>query len=96
MPGQVPEEVKNVRSGQAIGIANKMRKVFLSGMVGRTVEVLTETVDPAGFVTGHTGNYVKVYISKSEGTALPINEIVRVQAKGLRTKEDGLIAKVFL
>ena len=73
MPGQHPNAVKEARSRSAIAVAEEMRKSFLESLSGTVQPVLFE--EPSGeYYTGHTPNYVKVYV-KGDGLH---NQIVDV------------------
>ena len=61
MPGQHPNAVKEDRSRRAIKVAEEMRDAYLQAMIGTRQEVLFEEAQD-GFFTGHTPNYVKVYM----------------------------------
>ena len=61
MPGQHPNAVKEARSRAAIAVAEDMRMQFLQDLVGTVHPVLFE--ERAGeYYTGHTPNYIKVYV----------------------------------
>ena len=62
MPGQHPNAVKEARSKAAIAVAEEMKRAYLEQLIGTRLEVLFE--EPEGeYFTGHTPNYVKVYVS---------------------------------
>ena len=61
MAGQHNNDTKEARSRQAIQVAEQMRKAYLEELVGTVTEVLFEEPEE-GYFTGHTPNYVKVYI----------------------------------
>ena len=61
MPGQHPNAVKEDRSRRAIAVAEQMRDAYLQAMIGTRQEVLFEE-EQDGLFTGHTPNYVKVYV----------------------------------
>ena len=62
MPGQLSNDIKETRSRRAIAVAEEMSNAYRQAMVGTTVQVLFEEPDGTYF-TGHTPNYVKVYVS---------------------------------
>ena len=86
MSGQHNNDVKESRSRQAIAVAEQMRKAYQSDMVGTTVQVLFEEPE-AGCFTGHTPNYVKVYV---KGDDLH-NQVLPVKITGLF--RDGLLGE---
>ncbi len=61
MPGQHDNATKEQRSRAAIAVAARMSRAFRERMVGTVQSVLFEETE-AGFYTGHTPNYVKVYV----------------------------------
>jgi len=65
MPGQHSNETKEKRSRAAIAVAEKMSEGYRNALVGTVVEVLFEEPEGA-FFTGHTPNYVKVYVEGKE------------------------------
>ena len=61
MPGQLNNDTKEDRSRRAIAVADEMSQSYRQNLIGTTVEVLFE--EPSGkYFTGHTPNYVKVYV----------------------------------
>ena len=80
MSGQHPNAVKEARSKAAIAVAEEMKQAYLQQLVGTTLEVLFEEPED-GYFTGHTPNYVKVYVSDpvASNTVAPvlIKEIFR-------------------
>ena len=62
MPGQHNNATKEQRSKTAIALAEKLSVAFRENMVGSVQEVLFEEPENAYF-TGHTPNYIKVYVS---------------------------------
>ena len=87
MPEQHNNDVKESRSRQAIAVAEQMRKAYQEEMVGTVVQVLFEEPE-AGYFTGHTPNYVKVYV---KGDALH-NQVLPVKITGLF--RDGLLGEL--
>ena len=86
MPGQHNNDVKEARSRQAIAVAEEMSKAYRRAMVDTVAEVLFEEPED-GYFTGHTPNYVKVYV---EGNDLH-NQILPVKITGLF--RDGLLGE---
>ena len=87
MPGQHDNATKEDRSRRAIHVAEKMSEDYRQRMVGTVAEVLFE--EPEGeFFTGHTPNYIKVYI-KGENLH---NQIRTVTLTGLHT--DGMTGRI--
>ena len=65
MPQQHNNATKEQRSRAAIAVAEEMRLAYLESLVGQTHPVLFEEPD-GGYFTGHTPNYVKVYLPSEE------------------------------
>ena len=88
MPGQHGNDVKERRSQEAIRTAEEMAKAYRASFVGQQVQVLFE--EPEGpYFTGHTPNYIKVYV---QGSGLH-NEISTVTVTGLfRDGVQGILA----
>ena len=87
MPGQLGNATKEDRSKRAIAIAEEMNLAYRNALVGTVQEVLfEETVD--GFDTGHTPNYMKVYVP-STGRH---NEVVSVKITEIYA--DGLLGEI--
>ncbi len=61
MPGQLGNGVKEERSKKAIAVAEEMSRTYRHSLVNTCVQVLFEEKDGA-YYTGHTPNYVKVYV----------------------------------
>ena len=90
MPGQHPNAVKEQRSKAAIAVASQMSLAYRSALVGTEVSVLFE--EPEGeYFTGHTPNYVKVYVKENDlhNTVLPIRitEVFRDGVLGERPQK---------
>ena len=86
MPGQLPNQVKEQRSREAIAVGDAMNRTYRQAMVGRTAAVLFEEPEGALFV-GHTDTYIKVYVP---GNDLH-NRLLPVRITGLY--RDGLLAE---
>ena len=83
MPGQLPNAVKEARSREAIAVAEEMKLAFCHSLRGTVQEVLfEETAD--GYCTGHTPNYMKVYV-KAENLH---NQVRKVELLG--PFQDGM------
>ena len=78
MPGQLGNATKEQRSKTAIALAETLSRAYRENMVGTIQEVLFEEPEDAYF-TGHTPNYIKVYVS---GKDLH-NKCLPVQITGL-------------
>lgn len=65
MDGQVPEEIKTLRSNELLLLDRKRREEYESSWIGKTAEVLFEEVisrDGRKYITGHTREYLRIAI----------------------------------
>ena len=86
MAGQHNNDTKETRSRQAIAVAEEMSKVYRQAMVGAVTDVLFEEPED-GYFTGHTTNYVKVYLPAKDLH----NQILPVKITALF--RDGLLGE---
>lgn len=87
LPGQLSAQVKEARAARAIALGKALSRRYRAAMTGAVRQVLFE--QPEGsFFTGHTEDYVKVYV---EGTALH-NQIRGVNITGL--SDDGVMGTI--
>ncbi len=87
MPGQVPEQIKTLRSSELLELERRQSKEFRRKYIGREAEVLLEEnkkIQGKNFLVGHTRDYVKVAV---EDTGLKTNQVVKVPVKGFLTDE---------
>ena len=87
MPGQLGNAVKEARSKAAIAVAEEMSRTYRVRRLGNRVSVLFEEQDGA-YYTGHTPNYIKVYVP---GENLH-NKVLPVTVTGLY--KDGVLGKL--
>lgn len=69
MSGQVPEDVKTMRSHELIAIGEQMKQAYQLQWTGRESEVLLEEqtyIDGKCYMTGHTKEYIRVAILGEE------------------------------
>ncbi len=86
LPDDVSPGVKKERVSRLLSIDARMRETFLTGQIGRTVEVLAESFDRSREdLSGRSGNYAEV---RFPGKASGIGEIHSVVATSVR---DGRI-----
>ena len=89
MPGQHSNAVKEARSRQAIAVAQEMSEAYRQSLVGAVEQVLFEEAD-AEYYTGHTPNYIKVYVKAAELH----NQVLPVQITGVfRDGVQGILLK---
>ncbi len=72
MPGQIPEAVKREREKRLAQAQAEIRRSILTGMIGKTVEVLFETQENGAW-TGHSPNFLEV-VCRSD---LPLHGEIR-------------------
>jgi threonylcarbamoyladenosine tRNA methylthiotransferase MtaB len=65
MPGQLPNTIKEARSKAAITVAEEMSVAYRQNLVDTCLPVLFEEAD-GEYYTGHTPNYLKVYVKASD------------------------------
>ena len=87
MSGQLGNAAKEARSKEAIAVAEEMKKDFCQSLQGSIQEVLFEEFSE-GYYTGHTPNYMKVYV---QGKDLH-NQILAVQLQ--EPFKDGMIGTI--
>lgn len=79
MEGQVPEEIKNIRSAALLELGRKKQEIYESALVGTIQEVLIEeeeVCEDGIYGIGHTKEYVKIR-HKSERNQ--VNRLVNVE-----------------
>ena len=87
MPGQHNNATKDARSKAAIAVADQMQQAYLERQLGSRAAVLFE--EPAdAYFTGHTPNYIKVYV---EGKNLH-NQVKNVTITALY--KDGVLGMI--
>ena len=86
-PEMVKERIKETRE-----LAQGLARDFCLRHIGKELEVLVESRGGSlddGFLPGHSGNYIKVFLHEEPG--ISANTIVNVRT--LRMHKDGLIAE---
>ena len=79
MEGQVPENVKTVRSNMMLELDEQKRGIYESQFIGTEVEVLVEEKiqkNDQSFWVGHTKEYVKVAVFNDANLQ---NQLTKVQ-----------------
>lgn len=90
MPDPVSREVKRTRSQQLHELAGRSRSAMLQRFVGRTLDVLVEGSESAGW-SGYTPNFLRVDLSDASAADLQ-NRVVRVRTTGLNGDRSRLTA----
>lgn len=83
MAGQVPEQVKTVRSNELLALDQEKRRKFESYYVGKKVEVLMEEsveMDGKMMQVGHTKEYVKVALETEKDLQ---NQLIEMEVNDL-------------
>ncbi len=93
MKEQVPEEIKNQRSNELIGISNFMSQEYKSVFMGKIEKILIEEeihLDNHSYLVGHNERYEKIAL---HGAGDLINEVVSVKVCNKLT-EELLLAEI--
>ncbi|WP_371370635.1 tRNA (N(6)-L-threonylcarbamoyladenosine(37)-C(2))-methylthiotransferase MtaB [Sporomusa aerivorans] len=85
LPGQIPEFEKKRRVQQLQNLADVQSRTFCESFIDRELDVLMETSEPEGVISGLTGNYIRVYTC---GAQESIGQIHPVRLE--RLYKDGL------
>lgn len=88
MPGQVPEEVKRLRSNELFVMEKRQSESFRRAYIDREAEVLLEDTAEIGgdlWRVGHTKDYVKVAVRAADAPSA--NTVVKVRVQGFLTEE---------
>lgn len=88
-PNQVAQDVIRKRKQELLRLAEKCAFELRERYVGRTLEVLLENETKDGFISGHTANFLRVWIPSE--THQP-NDLVTVKLTG--NEPDGLIGTI--
>ena len=83
MKGQVPEQIKSVRSDELIELGERLRAEYIRGFIGMEKDVLLEEeIEHEGqrYLTGHTKEYARVYV---KGDSSMVNTIVSVRIRNI-------------
>ena len=94
MLNQIPSQIKKSRASQALEISRTKAENFSERLIGKTVEIITET-SANGIVDGLTRNYIRVYVLDKN---IPLGEVIKVNIEklhkdgviGMMTKERGI------
>lgn len=88
-PNRVPESVIRQRKQEILRLAEKTAFDLRQKFVGRRMEVLLENESKSDFLSGHTPNFLRVWIPQKGYQA---NDLVQVELIG--NEPDGLIGKI--
>ncbi len=87
-PNQVPQETLRRRKQELLRLAEKTSFELRGRFVGRKMEVLLENEEKEGWISGHTANFLRVWVPKGTYKA---NELI--EADLVDNEPDGLIGK---
>lgn len=88
-PNKVPQDVTRRRKQELLRLAEKCAFELRMRFVGRRMEVLLENETKAGFLSGHTANFLRVWVPT--GIYKP-NDLIEVKLIG--NEPDGLIGQI--
>lgn len=77
---QISGTIKKERSERLRQLSDKSEKIFLDKQIGKTLSVLFEEKD-GKYNTGHSKNYLKVYVESEEDLEGQINNVIIVSRK---------------
>lgn len=80
MKNQIDSQTKKNRVEKVLEIAKSKEKIFAEKLIGRTVEIISET-EENNFIDGLTKNYIRVYVPSNQ--EIKLGEIVRVKIEKL-------------
>ncbi len=88
-PNKVPPDIMRERKQQLLRLAEKTAFELRQQFVGRSMEVLLENETKPGFISGHTANFLRVWVPAGEHKP---NDLVEARLMG--NEPDGLIGVV--
>lgn len=88
LPGRVDGRIVKVRYNKLSEVATVSARKFISGHIGKEMNVIFEKIDKKGVAHGWSDNYIAVECAEN---TLPLRQIISVRAIG--TSMDKLIAK---
>ena len=88
-PNKVPIDIVKRRKQELLRLAEKASFSLRQQFLGRTMPVLLENEERGGLLSGHTPNFLRVWIPKEERKP---NDLIRVELVG--NEPDGLIGRV--
>lgn len=90
-PNQVSPELMKQRKQTLLRLAEKTAFQLREQFIGRTMSVLLENDEKEGFISGHTPNFLRVWVPK--GVHQP-NDLVNVEL--CKNGPDGFVGRVVL
>ncbi len=86
LPDHLPEKVKNERSAVIRDLAEKHKRKYRSGFIGKTQTVYVEKIDSRGFAHGYGEHYIPIRF-KAGKPIIPKN-FQKVEITGIETGND--------
>lgn len=93
LPNQVPDQVKQIRSNELIGLGDCMKQEYQEQFMGRLETILIEEeveIDGVKYQIGHNERYLKLAVQLSENK---VNELVAATVVG-RLSKDLLLCEI--
>jgi threonylcarbamoyladenosine tRNA methylthiotransferase MtaB len=87
-PNQVPQEIIRRRKQELLRLAEKTAFELRQNFVGRTMKVLLENSEKPGYLSGHTANFLKVFMEEKNYQPNDLIECTLVE-----NTPEGLIAR---
>ena len=87
-PNKTQPDVLNTRKQKLLRLAERCAFDLRGKFVGRKMKVLIESETKDGYISGHTSNFLRVWIPQK---SLKPNDLVEVDL--IRNEPDGLIAR---
>ncbi len=84
LPNQIPPQIKKLRAGLALEVAQAKAQLFSERLIGKTVEIIAETA-AGGLVDGLTKNYVRVCVPDKN---IRLGAVVKVKVE--KIFKDGV------
>lgn len=88
-PNPVKEEVIQKRKQELLRLAEKTAFDLRKRFIGRRMQILLENETKPGFLSGHTSNFLKVWVQNKK---VKPNDLVEVELIG--NEPDGLIGRI--
>ena len=90
MPNQVPGNIANERRLRLVAIADKMKTDFVKSQVGKTLPVLFERKNKAGYFQGWSDNYINFICNDPNAKKHVITQVKAIEI----TKDNSIIGKI--
>lgn len=76
---QISDSIKKQRTNELLEMSKKLEEEYARKFIGTTVEVIVEQVCDEVYMTGHSSNYLQVFLSKDEAL-LKKNVVVQLDS----------------